>query len=824
MNKNRVLLLILSSCFLISCDNTSSISTITSSFDSSNQESEFSSFTKKELNVDNVYNDLLSLASTFNFTISYSDLLEDIYTDNYVILNSSSTFYFMANSIYQSAKNGVYKAYKNGDTYKLGGLIEGVDEDGYPSDKPLADFNNINYFTYMLKDSYGASKDQLSLSSSGNEITLDYDYSNKMFIILTRMFNNTSNVTNNLVNHISIKYDDENDLVFDFTYKNGDKITRPKEFNYGVIKNIGTSFDEDASSFSKSIENKLNSKSFDYYSTYSIRNAYISTNTTQVLKVEGEETSYVVGNYQLDYNPNKIRISDTNSNTFIRRTESGSAYIQGINALNQVYDQTYYAQTFQTLNFGYKNFDFEGFRYDDEEQAYIYYGINGGKTLDSITFLGFSSLSFESIKLYVSQESNLINKIVAKTPSSLVSSGDSYKNVYYEYTIDIVDYRTIGEPTKYDVISSSSKIQTVFNKLNDYENTSFKTVANEWYQGSDTKILQPVLTTYYTQDYVYKETKTVTKSGTAYVTNITGNGIYAIKDSDGNTIGVKLFRVDKDGNVSPRSQILYGKTLKDYWINLNASPLVYKLEDNVITPREGMSGEKLKDYLLISHTRFEAQEGSMENGGEYSGMTFTLKKDGDNLTDEVTTFSYNYGTSQVFGSELVGKGETTFTYTTDQNPIKISDDIVSKLPTLGTFTLPTKWSQSESSSLYQALQSFYEGKKNRYGQDIDVDRDIPFLFDDDLDASWKFSLGKSETNPSLNINHDVNDIINDGDINNYNSKYRDLLDSNEDYVYTSLEPDSVFATLHYFVNGDIVISVTSTTMGGIYFYQSIPQY
>ena len=832
MNKKSILVLVLSPCFLISCSNTSSISTITSSIPTSSQTSESSISSdsssskpiKKELNVDNVYNDLLSLSSTFNFTIYYSDFLEDIYTDDYVLLNSSSTFYFKSNSIYQSASKGVYKAYKSGTSYKLGGLVEGIDEDGYPSDKPLADFNNINYFTYMLKDGYGASKSQLSLSSAGDQITLDYDYSNKMFIILARMFNQVENISNQTVNHISITYDNENNLVVDFSYVDGNTITRPKGFSYGVIKNVGTSFDEDASSFSKSIANKLNTKSFDYYSTYSIRNAYISTNTTQTIKYEGEETSDVVGNYQLDYNPNKIRISDTKSNTFIRRTESGSAYIQGINALNQVYDQTYYAQTFQTLNFGYKNFDFEGFRYDNDEQAYVYYGLNGGKTLDSITFLGFSALSFESIKLYVSEESNLINKIVAKTPSSLINTGTSYKNAYYEYTIDIVDYRTIGEPTKYDVISSTSKIQTVFNKLNDYENTSFKTVANEYYQGKDTKVLQPVLTTYYTQDYVYKETKTVSKSGTAYVTTTTGSGIYAIKDSDGNTIGVKLFRVDKDGNVSPRSQILYGKTLKDYWINLTASPLVYQLKDNLITPREGMSGDKLKNYLPISHTRFEAQEGSMENGGEYSGMTFTLKKDGDNLTDEVTTFSYNYGTSEIFGDELAGKGETTFTYSSKQNPIKISEDISSKLPTLGTFTLPTKWSQSESSSLYQALQSFYEGKKNRYGQDIDVDRDIPFLFDDDLDASWKVSLSKNIQNPSLNINHDVNDIMNDGDINNYNSKYRTLLNSNDDYVYTSADPESAFTTLHYYVNGDIVISVTSTAAGGIYFYQSIPQY
>ncbi len=835
MNKKRALLLVLTSCFLISCDNNTSSSLSSGDISSSNQSSEasisssldntssISSVTKKELGVDNIYNDLLALASTNNFTIQYSDLLADIYTDDYVLLNSSSSYYFKANTIYKSASKGVYKANKSGDSYKLGGLVEGVGEDGYPSNTPLADFHTINYFTYMLKDSFGASKDQLVLSSNGDEITLEYDYSNKMFSILAMMFNNKSNVTSGLVNHISIKYDEENNMVFDFTYKVGEKETRPQDFSYGVIKNVGTSFDESASLFSKSIENKLNTKSFDYYSTYSIRNAYLSTSTTQVLKIEGEDSDNVVGKYELDYNPNKIRISDTKTSTYIRRTESGEAYIQGINPLNQVFDQTYYAQSFQTMNFGYKNFDFEGFRYDEDEKAYIYYGINGGKSIDSITFLGFSSSTIDSIKLYVDEETNLINKIVAKSPTSLINTISGYKNAYYEYTIDIVDYRTIGEPSKYDVNSSTSKIQTVFNKLNDYENTSFKTVANEYYK-TDTKILQPVLTTYYTQDYVYKETKTVSKDGNTYRTTTTGNGIYAIKDSEGNTIGVKLFRVDKDKNVSPRSQILYGKTLKDYWININVSPLVYDLKDNVITPRDGMTAEKLKDYLPISHTRFEAQEGSMENGGDYSGMTFTLKKDGDILTDEVNTFNYGYGVEQAFGGELSGVGQTTFTYSSEANPVKISDEISSKLESLGTFTIPTKWSQSESSDLYNALQAFYEGKKNRYGQDIDVDRDIPFLFDDDLDATWKLTLGKSEKNPSLNINHEVNDFINDGDINNYNAKYSALLDANDDYVYTSSDPDSVFTTLHYYVNGDIVISVTSTAYGGIYFYQAIPQY
>lgn len=78
MNKKRIPILLLFSCFLISCNKTTGISTITSS--STSQISESTSSTsssstpqKKKLSVDNVYNDLLSLATSVNFTIYYSD-------------------------------------------------------------------------------------------------------------------------------------------------------------------------------------------------------------------------------------------------------------------------------------------------------------------------------------------------------------------------------------------------------------------------------------------------------------------------------------------------------------------------------------------------------------------------------------------------------------------------------------------------------------------------------------------------------------------------------------------------------------------------------
>ncbi len=826
--KRKSAVLLLSSFLLIGCTNNdnqsasenSSVEEISSSSsnESSSSNSSEETIVKKKLTVDNIYNDFLSLAENGNFTIEFSKKVQDIYTNDYILQNSSSTYYFKGKTIYQEAPTGVYTATKNDDSYQLAHLVEGEDEDGYPSDSPLADFHTVNLFSYLNNPNYGASKDDLTLSSSGEEVTVEYTSSRNVFTILALMFGNYTNVSSGLVNHASIKYDDENNIVVEFSKFENNAYTYPSNYAKGTIKSINKSSDLTAEEFLKTIDGKIGGQAFSYYNTYSIRNTYLSSTTSVSLNLVDGTSSIDDGTYELDYNPNKIHIKSPTGETFIHRSSSGAAYIEGINALNQVCDETYYAQTFSNLDFGYKDFDFEGFRYDETEKAYIYYGLNGGNSLNSITYLGISSTDFDSIKLYVDPESEQISKIIAKTSSFLVQyTPNLYKNAYYEFTIDLVDYRAIGEPSVYGVTSNAAKIQTVFNKINDYENNSFKTVAEEWYEGKDTRALQTKITTYYTKDYVYKETNTKVKEGNSYNSVITGRGQYAIKDTDGNVIGVKEFRVTKDGLVEPRSEIMYGKTLKDYWINISASPLVFDLKDNVISPIEGMSGNKFKEYLPISHSRFEAQEGSMQNGGDYGVMSFTLKKDGDEISDEISEFNYTYGVEGIFEDDYSGKGVTTFTYSSETNPIKISDSLLAQIENMGTFKVPTKWSESQSSDIYPTMKSFFEGKKNRYGEEVDVDRDIPFLFDDDLDASWKYTVGQLKNTKNLNINHSVTSF-DDGDINNYNAKYETLLANDPDYTYTSE------SYLNYYVNGDIVIAMTNSAMGGIYFYTAIPQY
>ncbi len=844
------ILVLTSLLFLTSCgDNSSSVSNSKNSVvDSTSNKNSISStdsnksvstskdttvpFVKKELTVDNIYNDFLSLGSKGNFTIEYSDDLKDIYTEDYVILNSSDVSYFKAKTIYQNGKVGVYKANQSFDdstgytSFKLAHLMMGEDSQGYESNEPLTDFHTINKFNYLYNDNYGAKKDDLKLSSDGKQITLDYvtGEDNRMFSVVCLMFANKNNVVSGAVNHISISYDEKNNIVVSFSLKNGDTYTNPSEFASGTIKDINTSYDDEAVEFAKTIDSKIGSQTFSYYSTYSIRNAYLSTNTDLKVNFIDEDKSVDYGTYKLDYNPYKMHIVNSdNSETFIRRTESGAAYIQGINALNQVYDETYYAQNYSTLTWGYKNFDFEGFRYDEDENAYVYLGLNAGITLESITHLGLSAMEFDNVKLYI--EDDQISKIVATTSSSYTQVSETeYANISYTFTVDIVDYRAISEPSVYSVLSSTSKIQNVFNKVNDSDNTTFKTVAYEWYQGTDTKALTPVVTTYYTHDVVYKETATKVKDGTSYITKKTGFGQYQVRDEEGNPIGVKLFKVKEDGSVLPRSEIIYGKTLKDYWINISASPLVYELNSNVLSPRSGMTGNKLKDYLPISHTRFEAQEGSMANGGDYTGMSFDLKKDGTEVTDEIESFHYYYGVSLGFNGTYSGTGITEFTYGTSENPITVSESLMNSLKTMSTFKIPTKWSECTSSEIYNQLVLFYQGKKNRYGVDVNVDRDIPYLFDDDLDESWQYYIGQLKNTKDLNINHQVSDIINDGDINNYNAKYEALLKNNADYTYTDSSTNPNFPGPYYYVNGDIVISMTSNTYGGIYFFTAIPDY
>lgn len=820
-----------------SSDKTSLISKDTTS---SNQKPSSGSFkptddviVPKELTVDNLYSDLLSLASKGNFTVEYENGIQDIYQENYILLSSQDICYFKGNTIYQEVPVGVYKTKKIFDDntgevrFEICHLMEGEDEEGFSTGLPLEDFHTINKFSYLTNSNYGASKDDLKLSSDKKEITVDYteDSNNRMFSILALMANNRNNVMLGKVNHISIHYDKNNDIVMEFSLVQGGSTTYPETYSSMTIKNISSSSDPDADEYLKTLNGSVGNTTFTYDSSLTLRNHYLSSNTTITAGFLDGSKDQSIGTYQLDYNPNQMHLKNPDgSESFYRRTESGEAYLQGVNALNQVYDEEYYAQSFARLGFGYDSFDFEGFRYDKDTDSYRYYGLNGGPSLESISKTGLTLMEFDSIQAYV--EDGYINKIVAVTAPSLTQVSETeYKDVYYTITIDIVDYRTIGQPSIYSVSKDSAKIQKVFDMVNDYENTTLKTVSTEWYDKNDTKSLVPVVTSYYTKDVVYHETSVKKKHGNAYVTTKTGKGVYLIRDDQGNPIGTKNFRVKEDGTVEPRSQIQYGKTLKDEWINLSASPLVYELNGNILSPRSQMNGNKLKDYMPISHTRFEAQEGSMANGGDYSGMTFDLVKDGDTITDDIKTFHYYYGAITAFEQTPSGIGTVDFTYGTDDDPIEVSQDLLSKLKTLGTFTIPTKWSESVSSNIYTKMQEFFQGKKNRYGEEVDVDKDIPYLFDDDLDESWLYlNTGSLKNTKVFQIYHNVEDIINDGDINNYNKRYEALLKNNPDYTYTDSSTNPNFPGPFYYVNGDIVIGMTNNAYGGIYFYTAVPDY
>lgn len=787
---------------------------------------------KKTLSVDSIYEDLKNLSQSGNFSVVYDEDEKDIYTDDYILLSDGKTSYFKGKTIYQESPIGVYKVNRifddvTGDTdFEIAHLMEGEDEEGFSTGLPLSDFHTLNKFCYLNNPNYGAEKSELVLSSDGSEVTVDYisGENNRMFSILALMGGNRENVTLGKTDHISITYDEKNNIVLTFSKKDGNNLVYPESHSQAVLSEFGTSKDVDAEEYRKQIGSEISQYSFSYQSTLTLRNKYLSTDTNIVAHYLNQKKDEDIGTYQLDYNPYKIHTKDNSgSESFYRRTESGEAYLEGINALNQVYDQEYYAQSFAQLGFGFDKFDFEGFRYDEDSQSYRYFGLDGGTSLESISRTGLSTMEFDSIQAYV--EEGYISKIVATTASSLTQISETeYEDISYTITIDIREYRTIEEPEVYSVRNDTSKIQKVFDKVNDFEHTTLMTKSVEWYDKQDTKSLIPVLTSYYTKDVVYHETTTKTKEGNTYVSRKTGKGAYLIKDSSGNPIGTKQFRVKADGTVEPRSEIQYGRTLKDEWINFKASPLVYESNGDMITPRTGMTGNKLKDYLPLAHTRFESQEGSMANGGDYSGMSFQLRKDGEEVTDEISLFRYYYGTTMAFESLPNGIGDVQFTYGTDENPITVPSQVYDKLSGLGTFKVPTKWSESVSKDIYTQLKAFYQGKKNRYGEDVDVDKDIPYLFDDDLDESWLYSKGQLKNTPDLNIRHDVEDIINDGDINNYNQKYEALLKQNSDYVYTDSSTDPYFPGPFYYVNGDIVISMTSSAYGGIYFYTAIPDY
>ncbi len=786
----------------------------------------------KELTVDNIYSDFLALASKGNFTIEYETGVQDIYQENYILLSSQDICYFKGNTIYQEAPIGVYKARRLFDDstgevdFQLCHLMEGEDEEGFSTGSPLTDFHTINKFSYLTNSNYGAKKDELKLADDKKEIVVDYasDSDNRMFSILALISGNKNNVILGKVNRVSIQYDEENNIVMHFLLHKDGKDTSPETFKTATIKNVGSSFDQDADAYQKNIQQSISNTTFTYSNTLTIRNTYLSSNTTIVAEYLDGSPSEELGTYEQDYNPTKLHIKNPNGQeSFYRRTENNEAYLQGINAQNQVYDQEYYAQSFTNLGFGYDTFDFEGFPYDKDTDSYKYYGLDGGSSLESISRTGLTLMEFDSIQAYV--EEGYIQKIVAVTAPSLTQVSETeYKDIYYTITIDIVDYRTIAEPSVYSVNKDSAKIQKVFDKVNDYEHTTLKTVSTEWYDQKDTKALVPVMTSYYTKDVVYHETSVKKKHGNSYITTKTGKGVYLIRDENGNPIGTKMFRVKEDGTVEPRSQIQYGKTLKDEWINLSASPLVYELNGSILSPRSQMNGNKLKDYMPISHTRFEAQEGSMANGGDYSGMTFDLVKDGDTITDDIKMFHYYYGAITAFEQAPSGIGTVDFTYGTDENPIEVSSDLLGKLKTLGTFTIPTKWSESVSSEIYTKMQEFFKGKKNRYGEDVDVDKDIPYLFDDDLDESWLYlNTGSLKNTKVFQIYHNVNDI-DDGDINNYNKRYEALLVKNPDYTYTDSSTNPLFPGPFYYVNGDIVIGMTNNAYGGIYFYTAVPDY
>lgn len=104
---------------------------------SSSTSSEITPITKKELTIENIFNDLLEISKGDNFEVSYDyysknsftkNSGKDIYTSKYIVKELENQSYFKLPSIYDD-KDAIYKASftkNNGHkTFELGTMIEG---------------------------------------------------------------------------------------------------------------------------------------------------------------------------------------------------------------------------------------------------------------------------------------------------------------------------------------------------------------------------------------------------------------------------------------------------------------------------------------------------------------------------------------------------------------------------------------------------------------------------------------------------------------------------------------------------------------------------
>lgn len=814
---------------------------------SSSTSSEITPITKKELTIENIFNDLLEISKGDNFEVSYDyysknsftkNSGKDIYTSKYIVKELENQSYFKLPSIYDD-KDAIYKASftkNNGHkTFELGTMIEGEDSEGYPTSAPASDFHTINTLSYITNPYFGISKDTLTTFSDSKIGVSKPDSSNidkassYLYSFLCIFGHHRKEATQNFITKITFSYDEFNNLVIDYGFTNDLLNQNVKTI---TIKNIGKASDSDAEDFLNNT-NHISNKTLSSLNLSPINNPYMSTNTKLSYVYQGQEIPSE--EFSFDASPDFVHIysKDGKNNTYIGRKESGEAYTLGINALNQVDFDSYYTSSYMNMGFAYTDFDSTSFRYDSTSNSFKYYGINGGDSINSLNFLGFKGMDIKTMSVYLN-DSSTINKVIAYSDDFLTQVGENETDidyVAYKIEIDFVEYRNVGTPSKYETIAGQTdKISSTFSKAHDTTN-SFKTVGKETFN-TDNPNLVDVVETYYTSDVVLAMTKSTSLVDQNYIRNTTGVGYYQKKDEQGNILGVIKFRVTKDGTVEPRSELMSDKTIKDFNFNITASPLVFQYDEKtgIISNRDGFSVNKMQDYLPLVRTRFNNPKiDQMSDNADYDDLKIQLATSEDGtFSNNIKEITYSYGMDtgmDIFSAS--GSGKLTFDYGTTEKPIAIDSAILDQLPTMGTFKVPTSWETSTSpNKLGEALTKFYEGKKDRYGNPITSDT-IPYLFDDDLDATWEYSIGQLSNTKDLNI---AQPFSLDGDVNSYMARYAALLDKDNNFELKTFNPDGTekgpndLGGTSYYVNGDIFISVTAHTAGGIYFYTAAPIY
>lgn len=692
MKKQKLLILSLLPLILSACNGQeASSSSSAESKETSSQQSSSSMFIKEETTIENVRAALME-AQNGDFELVYNlngKEYRDYYTDEYVLLGSSSAGYILLNS---------YKASDGKITYFFSVDDEGkvTIHDIYSSSlKSLSSFNLLS----------GIRANKLT-EKDFNEGTSTIKSTNKNLLdAFSSLLELGETYDSGYISGIEFYFNDQNGLVFTLSQPAATPSTYvvSASLRTGVLENIGKAsskeVEEAASSFS------ISSEAISSSALTPLTNKKFEGHGTLSQSIDGVVSS--MGTFSLIYNETSIEIrydiDDISQFAHYEKASNGNVKRQTLSPEN-IMVETDQSIAWSDLAFGYNSVtESDAFR-KVSDNLYHYYGYNATSIGGAFTYLDYGS-NASSIDLHLTN--GVVSSLTIKTPQ--IGKDTLSRTVYYIMEIDVA-----SSPSDPWVVSPLTKVDAKIK-------TAIDAITN---QGVSYVAKSSIAST----NKSYAET-TVTEDTILVKKMLIGDDTETIYSYDGYHLlsdgKVQAFTIDDENNITLGKSPVEGDTLMAH-CGFSCSPAVFELS------KDGKSFSPIAE--ATSFAGF-LTAGFFSDYAVDDTLVFNLSDDG-----KISSFSYDYNLSGLSRQ----KETVEFTY----GNATIDSELKKKIDAIEAASNPTNWLEEKNSTGEGSQNKLKSYLIEVYGEETAAT--IPYVYDAEMSGEWWFidrHTSEDTTNP-----------------------------------------------------------------------------